>query len=326
MAHGLTNRDIQSGLENAWHRLTNIVPEVTKENSTPFEVVSTPLCYRIPSNDPFGEVPDKIIEDPNWRRLIATDDFLPVGDPFAPSYTPSSIAGFWNILEKGLGETPYTVISAGTTDNRGKVFASIKVTDGFRVGDRIVKDYITLLDSFDKSCSITAVYSSIVTVCLNTFLANLQAGSVVGKARHSGNLDGNIQKVIDALDTFAGTSAYFQHLMETSDKEPCSRDEARAWVTGVETRNAKDLSNSIKQRTARIVELFDGGKGNSGRTRLDAAMGITEFYSHESSREAGNQLYSSEFGSGAQVKRFVMEGFERDWDKFVKAGEAMLAS
>lgn len=326
MAHGLTNRDIQAGKENAWHRLTTILPVINRESCMNFEVRESKLCYKVP-----GTVEtmwkDQVVEDPEWKRLIATDDNLPIGDPYAPSYYPSSIAGFWNVLEKGMGETPYEIISAGTTDNRAKLFVTIKTGDGFRIGDREFKDYINLLDSFDKSCAFTACYSTICTVCANTFAANLQSGKVIGKAKHTAMLDTNIQRVIDAIDSFAGTSAYFQDLLTRAEEKPCSRDEAKAWITGLECRNSKDLTNGVRQRTARITELFDGGKGNNGRTRLDAFQAVTEFYSHESSRgsDTGNQLYQSEWGTGAQVKKFVVSNFESTWDKFRKEGEALLA-
>jgi hypothetical protein len=323
MAHGLTNRDIQAGKEQAWHRLTKVFPVINRENSMPFEVRETPICYKVPGG-PFEQ--ERIIEDPDWKILLATDDNLPVGDPYGSTYHPTSIDGFWKVIEQGMGETPYEVISAGTTDNRGKVFATIKVTEGFRIKDREFKDYVNILDSFDKSCALTACYSTICTVCANTFAANLQSGNVLGKAKHTALIDVNIQRVIDAIDSFVGTSAYFQHLLTNADETPCSRDEARAWITGLECRNTGNLTNGIRQRTARIIELFDGGKGNSGRTRLDAFQGLTEFYSHESSRNSDNQLYQSEWGTGAQVKRFVAANFDTTWEKFRKQGEALLSA
>jgi hypothetical protein len=324
MAHGLTSRDIQAGKENAWHRMTKIYQKITRKECMDYEVIPSKIHYKVPSGDPFGIEPDKLVEDPEWRRLIATDDNLPVGDPFGPSYCPTTIAGFWNLIEKGMGDTPYEVVSAGSTDNRAKIFATIKLTEGFRIKDREFKDYINFLDSFDRTCALTVCYSAICTVCANTFAANLQSGNVVGKAKHSALLESNLQRLVDAVDSFAGTSAYFKSLLAKADETPCSRDEAKAWVTGIETRSSKDLTNPIRQRTARITELFENGKGNQGRTRLDALQGLTEFYSHEASRSSDQQLYSSEWGSGSQVKRFVVEGFERDWDTFVQRGTRLL--
>lgn len=291
-----------------------------------WDVIESPIFYNRPVEGPFGEVTPQYLEDPEYKRLIATDDGKPVGPPYAPSYTPSSVAKFWEVINKGMGDTPYKIVSAGSVDDRCKIFASIQTTEGFMVGDREFKDYVTILDSFDKSCSLTALYSNVCVVCANTFASALQSGKVVGKAKHTLMLDVNIQRLIDAIDSFVGTSAYFKQLLQRAHETPCTRDEAHAWFTGLECRNAEHLTNGIRQKTARMAELFSGGRGNEGRTRLDAFSGLTEFYTRESSRSSDNQSYSSEFGTAAQTKRFVVDNFEKTWDKFRKEGEALLSA
>jgi hypothetical protein len=86
------------------------------------------------------------------------------------------------------------------------------------------------------------------------------------------------------------------------------------------------MSNGLKQKTARMVELFDGGNGNAGRTRLDAFSALTDFHSNESTnRKAGNAQYmTSEWGASAQVKSMAISRFREDWTKHVKHGERLL--
>ena len=72
-----------------------------------------------------------------------------------------------------------------------------------------------------------------------------------------------------------------------ADSTPCSRDEARSWLMGVEGRNAKIATNGLRQKSARMVELFDQGKGNQGRTRLDALSAVTDFHSNERTNRKG---------------------------------------
>jgi hypothetical protein len=319
-------RDIQCGLESAWHGLTTIVDTVTRENSMPWDVVESPIYYKVAQPDEYGIVRDVFVQDPEFKTLLASDDFLPVGQPYGSSYCPTSIQMFWEVIRKGMGDTPYQIISAGTVDNRQKVFASLKVSDGFRIGDREFKDYITLLDSFDKSTSLTAKYTNVCVVCANTFAAAMGAGQVIGKAKHTAMIEVNASRLIDAIDAFAGTSATFKGLLQEAYETPCSRDEARAWITGIEGRNAEELSNGLKQKTARMVELFDGGRGNQGRTRLDAFSALTDFHSNESTNRKGDnaQYMTSEWGASAQVKTLAVSRFKEDWDKNVKRGERLL--
>jgi hypothetical protein len=322
----ITERDIQAGLNQAWHGLTTIVDSVTRKNSMPFEVIEAEVFYKTQKKDFFGMNQDVIIESPEMKQLVASDDWLPIGQPYAKTYHPSTIETFWKIITDGMGDTPYEIISAGTVDNRQKIFASLKVSDGFRIGDREFKDFITLVDSFDKSSSLQSRYSNVCVVCANTFGAVLNAGETIGKVRHSFNLDINIQRLIDSMDQFVGTSAIFQSMLTEASSKKCSEDEARAWITGVEGRNLDRTTNGLMQKTARIVELFNHGKGNTGDTRLDAFSAVTEFHTHESSnrKEAASQYSSSEWGTSAQTKTLIASRLNDDWSKYVRRGESLL--
>jgi hypothetical protein len=328
MPAGITERDKQVGKSQAWHNMTIIEDgPITKEIAHPFEIIEAPIYHKVTEKDDFGINQDKFIESPNWKQLLASDDFLPIGDPYGSSYCPSSIATFWEIIRKGMGDTPYEIMSAGTVDNRCKVFASIKVSEGFKIGDREFNDFITILDSYDKSTSLQARYSNICVVCANTFAANMQSGSQIGKAKHTQMIEMNIGRLIDAIDNFSGTSAMFQAMLTKAQNTPCSRDEARAWVAGIETRNSDQLTNGMLQKSARIMELFEVGRGNEGRTRLDAFSALTDFHSNESTNRKGDgaQRYTSEFGSSAQIKSMVASNFVSDWDNNVRRGNAMIS-
>lgn len=324
MSHKIEQRDIQAGIFQAWHGLTNVVDEVTRENSMPHEVVESPIFYK--KQDVFGQ--DVYIEDPEYKILLASDDWLPVGQPYASSYQPSSIAMFWDVIKKGMGSTPYQIVSAGTVDNRQKIFASLKVTEGFEVAGREFKDYITILDSFDKSTALTAKYLNFCTVCNNTFMATLNAGAEIGKAKHTQMLEVNVARLIDAIDQFAGTSNKFKAMLQRAYEKPCSRDEAKAWAAGIQGRNMTEATNGLIQKVARIGELFESGRGNVGQTRLDAFQALTEFETHESSnrKDPSAQSYTSNWGASAATKGLAASRFESDWDTNVKRGEKLLTS
>lgn len=319
-------RDRQVGINQAWHNETIIREVVTLDEAMPFDVAEAVVCHKFSKPDAFGIEREHIVEDASFKRLIATDDWLPVGDPYGPSYTPSSVKLFKSIVAKAFEDVPHKIVSAGTVDDRCKLFCSIQTTDGFRIGDREFKDYLTIIDSFDKSTSLQARYSNVCVVCANTFAAVMNSGSQIAKAKHTAMLELNVQRLLDAIDQFVGTSAQFQAMLKEAHETPCIRDEARAWITGFAGRNMDAMTNGLKQKTARIVELFDGGRGNSGRTRLDAFQAVTEFETHESTNRKGQnaQFYTSEFGSSAQTKTLVATRFKEDWTRNVRHGERLL--
>lgn len=326
MSAGIQERDRQVGINQAWHNETIIREVVTLEEAMPFDVAQAFVCHKFTKPDEFGIDQEHIVEDSSYKRLIATDDWLPIGEPYGPSYTPSSVALFKSIVAKAFEDVPHKIVSAGTVDDRCKLFCSIQTTDGFRVGDREFKDFLTIMDSFDKSTSLQARYSNVCVVCANTFAAVMNSGSQIAKAKHTAMLELNVQRLLDAIDQFIGTSAQFQAMLKEAHETPCVRDEARAWLTGIAGRNADTMTNGLKQKTARMVELFDSGRGNDGRTRLDAFQAITEFETHESTNRKGDtaQFYTSEFGSSAQTKTLVATRFTADWQRNVRHGEKLL--
>lgn len=328
MAHLIEKRDIQAGIGQAWHGLTTIVDVVNRENSMPFEVVESPIYYKKTETDIYGQEKEVFFEDPEFKILLANDDWLPVGQPYGSSYCPSSIEMFWEVIKKGMGQTPYQIISAGTVDNRQKIFASLKVTEGFEVAGRKFEDFITVLDSFDKSTALTAKYLNFCTVCNNTFMATLNAGHEIGKAKHTQMLEMNVDRLIKAIDMFAGTSNLYKAMLERAHAMPCSKDEAKAWAAGIQGRNMTKGTNGLVQKAARIGELFESGKGNEGKTRLDAFQALTEFETHESSnrKEPGAQSYTSNWGASATTKTIAAMRFENDWESNVRAGEKLLSS
>ena len=330
MSHDIKERDIQAGIAQAWHNLTTVVDKVTRKIAMPFEARPHQLYYAEGLKQ--ATSPDDFVPANGYRLLIADDDNLPIAEAYnAETYCPTTIGAFWDLIERGMGDTPYEVVSAGTVDNRRKLFASIKVSDGFKIGEREFKDFITLQDSFDKSMSCQLRYSSICTVCHNTFKANLSAGTKISSAKHSKGFEGKLEMMADALDAFAGTSAQFEAALREANEQKATEDEARAWIAGVDANgSAKKMNSSDVQRVARMTELFRRGKGNAGETRLDAFSGVTDFHTHESSSRvtrANAQWINSEFGSSQKAKEIALSSLNgAAWEKAVEVGSRRLAA
>lgn len=329
MSHGITERDIQAGISQAWHNKTAIMDKITRESSMPYEVIESEIYYKVPDEVLGIDSEDgNYILSPDMKQLVASDDFKPIGLPYGKSYQPTSISTFWNVIEKGLNGIDYEVVSAGSVDNRGKIFASIKLHDGFNIGDRDFKDYITVIDSFDKTTAFKVFYTNVCVVCANTYAAALSAGGEVGRVKHTVNIEDNVHRLIDSIQQFTNASQSNKAALQNAHAQDCSADEARAFLMGLETRTTKEISNATVQKNARMMELFNHGKGNQGQTRLDAFSAYTEFHTHESSnrKQKGAQSYTSEWGSSARLKTIAFDALNNKWGDTVKSGEAVLAN
>lgn len=296
MAANLMARDIQVGLEQAWHGQTKVVKEVNFSDAFPFEIERVELTP---------------LE--GWSYFRCTDDGKPAGVPVRESYVALTNERFWEIVNNAVGGSGATIESAGTVFDRCRRFITVKLgtdIDSFNVGERQFKNRFSLLDSIDGTTNFYGVNSSTCVVCSNTFqmAMNDKSGEFRFRLRHSKNLVPKIENMEKAIDSFIGVTAQFKKAMEDISSIPLKLDDARALFAGWMSGEEKEMSTRTYNTVGRLTDLFSSGAGNRGETMLDGFSAVTDYYSHESSggeEKAGfrmKQTVSSEFGSGSRKK------------------------
>ena len=302
MAAHLENRDIQAGIEQAWHGLTKVVPIVQFDDAFPFDIERLPLL--VANDTPLD----------GWSYFRCSDDGKPVGVPVADTYSAITNSRFWEIVQNAVGGSGAVIESAGTIYDRCRRFVTVKLgtdLDTFKVGDREFKNRFSLLDSIDGSTNFYGVNSSTCVVCANTFAVVMgdHSGEFRFKMRHSKNLLPKIENMEKAIDQFVGVTAQFQKALTIANEIPLTPTDARSLFAGWAAAETNGLSSRTFNTVTRLTELFQRGAGNNGETLLDAFSAVTDFYSHESSGGADQpgfrmkQTISSEFGSGSRKKQ-----------------------
>lgn len=302
MPANLENRDIQAGLEMAWHGMTKIVPVINFADAFPFDIERKPL---------FTENQEEL---QGWSYFRCTDDGKPVGKPVPETYSAVTNERFWEIVQNAVGGTGAVIESAGTVFDRCRRFVTVKLQtdlDTFKVGDRVFKNRFSLLDSIDQSTNLYGVNSSTCVVCSNTFAMAMgdRSGEFRFKLRHSKNLVPKIENMEKAIDSFIGVTAQFQSALKIANEIPMTAPDARSLFAGWIAQETNGLSTRSYNVVGRMTELFGRGAGNKGETVLDAFSAVTDFYSHESSGGADQpnfrwkQTLSSDFGAGAKRKQ-----------------------
>jgi len=297
MPANLENRDVQAGIEMAWHGSTNVVEVVTREIAFPFEIERCPL--------PPLE---------GWSYFRCDDDDKPAGVPVRDTYVALTNARFWEIVHNAVGGSGAIVESAGTLFDRCRRFITVKLgtdVDDFKVGDRVFKNRFSLLDSIDGTTNFYGVNSSTCVVCANTFSVVMgdSSGEFRFKLRHSKNILPKIENMEKAIDAFVGVTAQFQQALNIANEIPVETSDARALFAGWAASAESGISKRTYNTVGRLTGLFNGGAGNNGETLLDAFSAVTDYYSHESSGGEDQpgfrtkQYLSSEFGSAAKKKQ-----------------------
>lgn len=303
MSAQIDSRDSQTGLEMAWHGLTKVVPHISFLNAFTYEIERV-----------------EIQECPDWSYFKCSDDGLMAGVPVAKTYSTMSNSRFWETIHNSTGGAGFTVESAGTLFNRSRRFITVKLTDSttdFTIGGRTFRNRLSFLDSIDGSTNFYGVNSSVCVVCANTFSMALRdsKSEFKFKVRHSKNFLPRIENMEKAIESFIGTSAQFRDAMKEAETFAVTQTEAsqlfNGWL-GVDSTRSANTAN-------RLTELFNNGRGNSGRTLLDVFSAVTDYYSHESSGGSEfvgfrqKQSLSSDFGMGSKRKTDMFENlFLRD--------------
>lgn len=250
-----------------------------------------------------------------FKILTGTDDNEVIGKPFAGTYTPVSNKAFLDMIGEAISGVKGAVVeSVGSVNNRGRVFVSlsIKGMDKFKVGDREFLDYLNFGNGHDQTSAVWTNASNTCTVCDNTFSMNLNGEQEVKcKVKHSKDVIARLDNIVEIIDAYAGTQAKFKAEFERLMNEPMKTDKARNLFAGWMIRSnneegGKDLGPKTLTKVNRITELFEKGKGNSGENRADAFSAVTDYYTHESTRNSGKniarQVFSSDYGLGRMAK------------------------
>lgn len=116
--------------------------------------------------------------------------------------------------------------------------------------------------------------------------------------------------------------------------EPMKVDAARNLFAGWMIRStgeSRDLGPKTMTKVNRMTELFEEGKGNVGENRADAFSAVTDYYTHESTRNGGSnvqrQVFSSEYGLGRMAKSDFWNVIRNDSsvDAYTAKGKKALA-
>ena len=328
MAHGITKRDRQEARHMGWHGLTQINESLDLKNNwlTKWDIQEVGL-----QTNAGVEVPFKI--------LTGTDDQEVIGKPFAGTYTPVSNKAFLDMVGEAISGVKGSVVeSVGSVNNRGRVFVSlsIKGMDKFKVGDREFLDYLNFGNGHDQTSAVWANASNTCTVCDNTFSMNLNGEQEVKiKVKHSKDVVARLENISEVIDAYAGTQAKFKAEFERLLNEPIKVDAARnlfaGWMIRSNSEEGRDLGPKTLTKVNRVTELFETGRGNTGSNRADAFSAVTDYYTHESTRNAGRnvqrQLFSSDYGLGRMAKTDFWNVVRNDdsVDAYVSNGKKALA-
>lgn len=303
--HNLKETDKQQGVKQAWHHLTEIVPDLSLDKNWLADWDVQPQKLYIGKH--MKEIP--------FSQLTCTDDeSILVGQPYNPlTYKPITNAQFIQLARESVAGTGHELVSAGSVRGRGRTFLSFKV-DGlgkYYAGGRTFDPYLNYGNGHDKSSVLWVNTSNNATVCDNTYTINLfkaeqaeRNGGVGVRQRHTINAEMKFPEIARLVDAAVGVQAEFAAAFESLAEQNITVEDAqRAYAGFVAGPDVDTLATRGRNIVEVMTALFLHGRGNHGQNLADLFSGVTDYYTHEISRNnAQRQFLSSEFGSGAARK------------------------
>ncbi len=336
MAHRIETHDKQQGLSQAWHGLTEIVPEITLENNwlNQWDLIPRPLFFDDSKESGFS--------------LLAVNDVpgLNIGAPYNPlTFTPVCNKDFLELVRASIAGTSHKIVSVASVRNRGRVSLSIELVgmEKFIAAGRYFSAYLNFGNGHDKSSVLWVNTSNTCTVCDNTFSANLfsvenkeaseASDDIKLRLRHTKNAKMRFPEIAKLIDKAVGVQGEFAVEFEKLSIVKIAEPTAEKLFAGFLGRNVtevdKGMSTRARNTTSRLVQLYRGGAGNQGENLADCFSAITDYYTHFSSGgdNVMRQLVSSEYGSGQTNKadfwRMVRNPEMRE--KSIECGKSLLA-
>ncbi len=112
--HRIEGADKQEGIEQAWHRLTVIRPDLDLDHNwlTEWEIMAVPTFIE----------QDGVRTELPFQQLVASDDpRVIIGAPFADSFRPIRNSEFLGMLQEAFAGTAHQLASIGTIRGRGRI-------------------------------------------------------------------------------------------------------------------------------------------------------------------------------------------------------------
>jgi phage/plasmid-like protein (TIGR03299 family) len=297
MAH-----EFESGFfvaQPAWHRLGTVLQhsptttEAIAQAGLDWRVLEEPICRQ--ENMHTHPALYKQLWRDRDRQLLGT-----VSYDYTPLQNEEAFRWFDPLLEKGGVE-----LEAAGSLKQGKrvwILARIQEVEAEITPGDWVRPYLLLHNSHDGSTSVWLQFTPIRVVCWNTL-----NGATVSRfgdlwnrkaicLPHSLNLSAQLEQTRDILDLTRREFQFSVSEYRAMASKEMTQDLLNAYFSQVLG------SRSPAYDWSRLLENFERGIGNRGKTLWDAYNAVTEWIDHQRGEVAADRLEASWFGVGTHIR------------------------
>lgn len=341
MSHEITELDIVTTTEKAWHGLENLVDAIDIQNSG--------LAWNVEEHDMYIQQHGVEVPVEGFKALTADFDstdpraLMPLQfiDCGKKSFTVFQNSSLYECIMKATKDADARIVTAGSLQGLKRIFFSIEMGEGFRAANDNFKQYINVLNSHDGSCALIARDSMTRVVCNNTFTSVKNEVGV--KLNTSKRHVGDEQIAINYLRYHIENAIHAKKELETNvdilrSTDMLKGEDLAKYLLGVHY-SGKAINEpalrAAQLMAQRCIDKAFHGIGNEGKTQYDLFNGVTQVHTHFSDRvdrdfkpNINTTIGYSEYGVGQVVKTAALQAMiDSKFAKIVKGrGDALLAA
>lgn len=250
---------------------------------------------------------------PNKKSIIRNDtnDYLSI---CSDDYYPYQNEELINLLEKVSGLTGLDIVKCGFFGNGEKVFVQMK-SDNLTLGTDRIEGFMTGINSFDGSTSLSFGPSNVTISCSNTFYSSYK--QLENKVRHTKNMvvrvDEICRNVESVLDEEKVIFDNIIQLSETRFDDIIKDDVVRKLFNIKKEINLKDdesISTVTRNKMSRFYIDLNGELQQKGDNLWGLFSGVTKYTTH--SMYKGDNTEKKMFGmterSVGGIERNIFKG------------------
>lgn len=245
------------------------------------------------------------ISVPNKKAIVREDTNTIVG-VHSDGYQPYQNYELMDLLHQVSGRTGLEVHRGGDFKGGGRIYVQLKGND-LKLGNDRIEGFLTGVNSFDGSTSLSFGHSNTTISCMNTFFRVMKG--LQHKVRHTKSMSLKVEDICRSLDiVLEEEKQTFKYIVELSETrfDDLIKEKVTRKLFGIKPEfslDSDELSTRTKNNLSRFYIDLNGEIQGKGDNLWGLFSGVTKYTTHSYSKNDNTEVKL--FGGIGQVEQEI---------------------
>jgi len=245
------------------------------------------------------------ISIPNKKAIVRDDNNTIVG-VHSDGYQPYQNYELMDLLHQVSGRTGLEIHKGGDFKGGGRIYVQLKGND-LKLGNDRIEGYLTGVNSFDGSTSLSFGHSNTTISCMNTFFRVMKG--LQHKVRHTKSMSIKVEDICRSLDiVLEEEKQTFKYITELSETrfDDLIKEKVTRKLFGIKPEfslDSNELSTKTKNNLSKFYIDLNGEIQGKGDNLWGLFSGVTKYTTHSYSKNDNTEVKL--FGGIGQVEQEI---------------------